>query len=553
MGSATVPMLVDRLKAAGGRETGRIHALWALDAIGGADARRAISSVLADPSTQVRLQAARSAGIRRDRSVLPDLSRLLRDRDPAVRREAAIALGKLRDPHAAPALYDALGDSDRFAAWSIQRAIRDLDAWDQTVLVAALLDERTTEPALDLTDEAWSIPVVKALTEALSLTGSPAVRGRIVANLAGLYRTYPEWPGTWFGTNPLAGRFPAKTRNWSPEGMAEVLRGLTRGLADRDRLVRAQAIEGLSQAGSDAVPQLRAAMARERDPRNQALLAETLGKLGDEASAPRLAILMADARYPEAVRAAALRGLSTFRDRRSLNARLALIYDATAPARLVADALPGLAALGLLPIYDLASFLENKAPEVRAAALLSLNVKKALPIDLKAAVLDRLNDPAREVREAAILAVVAFRMTEAVPRLLELAGKPGSPERDSAIAALCRMPDPRALSIYLAAIGDRNPQLRRAGESALIAIRDRARGPIAAAAQSASLSHEAALSLDRVLARFAPIRSWRVIGPFPRTTPQVFVGEPSIDFTRTHAAGPSAGPTRPPVEWTWMT
>src|SRR5581483_6377025 len=111
------------------------------------------------------------------------------------------------------------------------------------------------------------------------------------------------------------------------------------------------------------------AMGRERDPRNQAALAETLGKLGDEASAPLLASLMADARYPEEVRAAALRGLSGFRDRRSLNARLALIYDPGAPAGLVAEALPGLAAAGVLPIYDLAAFLEYPAPAVRAAAL----------------------------------------------------------------------------------------------------------------------------------------------------------------------------------------
>ncbi len=535
MGSAAVPRLVNRLKTAGDREAGRIHALWALDAIGDPEARRTIASVLSDPSARIRLQAARSAGIRGDRSVLAELTRLLRDRDAAVRREAAIAIGKLGDRHAAGALYAALDESDRFAAWSIQRAIRLLGAWDQESLVAALLDERRTEAALDLTDEAWSIPVVEALSEVLGRAGSPAIRGRIIANLSGLYRRYPEWSGAWFGTNPLAGRFPEKTRNWSPEGMTAVLRGLALGLADRDSSVRSLAIGGLSQVGTTAVPQLRAAMARERDPRNQAVLAETLGQLGDEASAPILAILMADGRYPEEVRAAALRGLSNFSDRRSLNARLTLIYDPNSPASLVADALPGLAGTGLLPAYDLASFLENKAPKVRTAALLSLNVKKALPVDLKQTVLDRLNDPSREVREAAILAIVAFRLAEAVPRLLALAGQPASPVRASAIVGLCRLPDPRALPIYLEAIEDSNQQLRRAGESALMAIRDRVPDQIAAAARSAALSSAARLSLDRVLARFEPIRSWRVIGPFPRTTPQVFVGENAIDFSQTHA------------------
>ena len=153
-----------------------------------------------------------------------------------------------------PALYAALDESDRFAAWSVRGAIRRLEAWDKEALVAAMLDDRRAESALELTDEAWSVPVVEALTEVLGRSGSPAVRGRIVANLAGLYRRYPEWSGSWFGTNPLAGRFPEKTRDWSPEGMAGVLRGLAVGLADRDSLVRSQAIAGLARAGPAAAP-----------------------------------------------------------------------------------------------------------------------------------------------------------------------------------------------------------------------------------------------------------------------------------------------------------
>ena len=534
MGPTVVPRLTDRLKS-GGPEAGRLHALWALDAIGSPEARQAIDSVMSDSSAKVRLQAARSVGIRRDRAALTDLSRLLKDRDAAVRREAAIAIGKLGDVRAAPTLYAALDEADRFAAWSVRRAIRRLEAWDKGALVDAMLDDRRAVSALDLTDEAWAVPVVEALTEVLGRAISPAVRGRVIANLSGLYRRYPEWSGSWFGTNPLAGRFPEKTRDWSAEGMSGVLRGLAVGLADRDSLVRFQAIAGLSQGGPAAVPQLRSALARERDPRNQAALAETLGKLGDNATAPILAILLADGRFPEEVRAAALRGLSSFRDRRSLNARLGLIYDPNAPASLVAAALPDLATAGILPPYELVSFLENRAPAVRAAALLSMNLKKPLPPELKQSVLDRLNDPAPEVREAAILAVVAFRMFEAVPRLLVLAGKPESPDHTSAILALCRLPDPRALSIYLAAIGDPNSQLRRAGESALLAIRDRVSDPLSSAARSASVTSPAALSLERVLARFEPIRAWRVIGPFPRTTPQVFLGDPAIDFARTHA------------------
>src|SRR5262249_48530082 len=160
---------------------------------------------------EVRLQAARSAGIRRDRPALSALTPMLRDRAPAVRREAAIALGKIGDPAAVLSLMAALGDPDPFVSWSVRHAIRTLNAWDGDALTAALLDDRRRDDALKLTEDAWSVPVVDALNRAVGQTRQPEVRARLVANLAGLYRQYPEWTGAWFGTNPLAGEFPQKT------------------------------------------------------------------------------------------------------------------------------------------------------------------------------------------------------------------------------------------------------------------------------------------------------------------------------------------------------
>jgi putative heme-binding domain-containing protein len=469
MGPPAVGLLVDRLQERE-PETGRLHALWALDALAGAGARAAIRAVLTDPAPRVRLQAARSAGIRGDRAAGPELSRLLSDRDAAVRREAAIALGKLGDSAATPALYAALGDADTFAAWSIRQAIRRLGAWDKDRLVAALLDERRLEPALRLTDEAWAIPVVAALTEAFGRTSSAAVRGRIAANLAGLYRQYPEWSGIWFGSNPLAAPFPRKNKDWSPEGMRAVLDGLSPALVDGDRMVRFQAIVGLAQAGKEAAPRLRGALVRETDIDNQAALVEALGEAGDAASEPVFAAMLADAGGALQVRSAALRALARFRDRRSLGARLTLVYDEKAPAPLVAAALVDLARLGVLPPNDLASFFQHREPEVRAAALLSLNVKKALPPDVRQSVLDALEDKSALVRQAAMLAVVPLQLRAAVPRLVSIASNPSSPERSFARDALLRLPDPRAVSVYRDATRDSNPLVRKAGESALRSI-----------------------------------------------------------------------------------
>ena len=99
----------------------------------------------------------------------------------------------------------------RFAAWSVRQAIRRLDAWDKEALVAALLDERRLESALRLTDEAWAVPVVEALTEALVAPSRPRA-GRIVANLAGLYRQYPGMVGSLVRHQPAGRRVSAEDR-----------------------------------------------------------------------------------------------------------------------------------------------------------------------------------------------------------------------------------------------------------------------------------------------------------------------------------------------------
>src|SRR5262249_52409129 len=143
-------------------KVGRLHALWALDSIGTIAARRSIRESLADADDDVRAQAARSIGIHRDPEAVPALTRLLVDPLPLVRREAAIALGRIGNPAATPPLLASLGDPDRFAEWSIRRAIRDIGVADADLLVAALGDPRRRDAALKLCDEWWSVSVARA-------------------------------------------------------------------------------------------------------------------------------------------------------------------------------------------------------------------------------------------------------------------------------------------------------------------------------------------------------------------------------------------------------
>jgi cytochrome c553 len=137
---------------------------------------------------------------------------------------------------------------------------------------------------------------------------------------------------------------------------------------------------------------------------------------------------------------------------------------------LVARALPALARDGIIPSNDVAGFLEHNSSAVRAAALLSLNVKKLVASDIKALILARLDDKAAEVRLAAVMAAGALNLREAIPKLIDLAAQPDAELRPQAIAALCLMPDQRADHIYRQAAVDSDPSLSRAGRSALLAI-----------------------------------------------------------------------------------
>ena len=229
---------------------------------------------------------------------------LLADRDAAVRREVAIALGRLGDSRAILPLMAALGDPDRTVAWSISPHVRLLGFPPKEEMLRALLDPRRKERALILADEAWSVPVAAALVEAFKVTPESAVRGRLIATLAGQYHSYPEWTGQWWGPDPLSKPFPRKTQDWAPEGMRVIAGGLRLGLADRDATVRMQAIVGLEEVGPAAAPLLREAIGPESDPRNQAALVEALAKINDPASISLLTALVVDS----AIRAGPRRG-----------------------------------------------------------------------------------------------------------------------------------------------------------------------------------------------------------------------------------------------------
>jgi putative heme-binding domain-containing protein len=545
-GAGAIGPLAARLQDQGHGTQGRLHALWGLDAIGTPEAVAPIRAALADADPAVRSQAARRAGIRADAASRAALERLIDDPDPVVRRESAIALGKLGDPAAGPALMASLGDPDPTVAWSIRHAIRTLGAWDVDPLLAALKDPGRQAEALLLTEDAWAVPVADALATAAAEIDDASVRAEVVANLAGLLLTYPEWDGAWFGTNPLAGTTPHKTAPWDREGMRLALLGLIRALDDPDAAVRGRAIVGLRPVGPTAGPYLRKRLEEETDGENLRALALILGDQVDVAATPALARLAtrADASMP--ARSAAVDALGVLPGPDALRALFGLTFDPEAPAELVARALPRLAESKALPPNDLASFLDRPDPAVRIAALGAIAAVEGLPEHLLDRVASRLDDPDPTARVAAIAAVAALGHRPAVPKLVEIATLTDvdATIRSAGVRALAALPDPIALPVYLGALGDRDADLRRSAEAALLAIRDEVRPELEERAKSSALSGPEAASLERILTRFRPIVDWKVIGPFARTTARVFLGEPSIDFDQVHS-----GVEGRPISW----
>jgi putative heme-binding domain-containing protein len=93
----------------------RTKALFALYRIGTPEALTAVRTGLADADVQVRVAAARSAGLAKDAQSINKLTELTGKDDPAVRRQAATALGQIGDKSAVQALLLAAGSTkDRF-------------------------------------------------------------------------------------------------------------------------------------------------------------------------------------------------------------------------------------------------------------------------------------------------------------------------------------------------------------------------------------------------------------------------------------------------------
>ncbi|WP_152270178.1 PVC-type heme-binding CxxCH protein [Agriterribacter humi] len=102
----------------------KVKAVFALYRVGTPGAMAAVRTALSDTDQQVRIAAARAAGLAKDVQAVDKLMELVAKSDPAVRRQAATALGQIKDKKAVEALLAAAGDTeDRFIRHAIIYAL----------------------------------------------------------------------------------------------------------------------------------------------------------------------------------------------------------------------------------------------------------------------------------------------------------------------------------------------------------------------------------------------------------------------------------------------
>ncbi|HRP58421.1 PVC-type heme-binding CxxCH protein [Agriterribacter sp.] len=127
-GNAAIEPLKALLRQPSAAEA-KVKAVFTLYRSGTPEAMAVVREALSDPDQQVRIAAARAAGLAKDIQAVDKLIELVVKNEPAVRRQAATALGQIKDKKAVGALLAAAGDTDdRFVRHAIIYALVSINA-----------------------------------------------------------------------------------------------------------------------------------------------------------------------------------------------------------------------------------------------------------------------------------------------------------------------------------------------------------------------------------------------------------------------------------------
>ena len=499
-------------------EPRRRHAVWALAALGGDQAREAIEGALDFPNEDTRIQALRALR-RRGRDLPRTILDMLTDESAFIRREAATTVGYLGDAGDAVRLVRRLQhEDDPWVRWAITRALHRLDVWDRSVLSWLHF---TSDSRLDLMlalRGVYDLGAIERLAWFAAGKGAdwstgwaerlaPA-RARAVDVLAEAYRMPEPWDGTWWSTQPAKGPPPPKTVDWEGTELVRVaLRGV---LNDGSVAVRRAALDAVRLTGDrGSLPEVRARYDRETDPELRRAILEVLGELRDEDAVELLVRITGDPTVPAEDQELAVTTAHRIATPSTHAFLVDVVEDDALGPRTLARAVEALGRVDTEAVHGLLlQRLEHPSDMLRAAALRTLVAMRGR--ELRPFVLAALDDPSPLVQREAVRQVGALELRRALPVLRERYDNPSL--REEIYRALARIPDPAALDIYLAGLSE--VATREASRQGLLAVRAAVLPEIEARHRAGELVEPLLGQLRALYREPSPLLDWRSCGPF---------------------------------------
>ena len=329
-----------------------------------------------------------------------------------------------------------------------------------------------TRLALRETYEATLVAALARFAGRATLPG--AVRATAYRALFDLHRMPAEWDGLWWRLGPLgyvedardATARPAETRDWA--GTSAVTAALHAALDDPDPLVRRAAVENATLAlDRGTVDRLLRLFDDPAAAGDRPAILTALGSARDpRAAGPVLAVLRrhsenADLLLP-AIAAARQQGGPSAKD------ALAKLAAAEIPPR---PLIAALRAVGELEVADAvpAAGPASATPPRKSVPPRSVPWPGSAGTRPSELLISALGDADLGVRRLAVTALGRCGRRPRYPRCWRRTGTPRRGRRRS--RALSRMPDARALDVYLEGLGAKNPGVRDECRKALAAIR----------------------------------------------------------------------------------
>jgi putative membrane-bound dehydrogenase-like protein len=471
----------------------RWHALWALDA---AEDPSALITSAGDPDPTVRRQALRILATSGSSAAQSTLQKGLADSSAPVRFAAATGLGSCGSSPDVALLLAKLDEPDPFSAYAIFTALNRIGrkhpfAWASIVDRLDDGNERVRERVGFALRNTYDTNLVSALERMVRDTSrAPVAREAALRALIDLHHQPAPWKGEWWAYHPALQAPPKKNTSWSGTKLiTELLRQI---LSDRATSMRLLSMDGIGAATDEVgFASMAAQYDRDGDPAVRRAIIKNAGLVKSDVAFELLRRVISDSSQEPGLTRDAILAMVALERPEGAGCIADLLRRPGNDVKIAAvDALGNLKATRFA--NEVANELSSTNQALRVAVVRAL--AKIGDGIATATLRPLLAGEDTQIRIEAIRAMGSLRDTNSIPQLLSCWQQPET--RETALEALARMTDIRALEAYLSGLGSANPAVRELCRKALTPIREEALPQIAE--QLAHLDAAAVTELRRV-------------------------------------------------------